>query len=143
MNSLKDPTPWQGLPDNFDVGDYEGFVYLIKNEKTGEMYIGKKFFWSHRRKKVKGKKRKTKIKLESNWKIYKSSSEDVQEAILREGMDAFTFHILSLHKTRADTNYTEIKELFFEDVLYKKMRNGKYEYLNKCIMNRYFRKKDA
>lgn len=136
-------TFWIGLPDNFKIEDYYGFIYSITNDETGIKYIGRKYFWSNRKKKVKGKKRKVKVKSESDWKFYKSSSKVVQKAIQVEGEDAFTFEILSLHKTRSEVNYSETKELFTRDVLYKKLRNGKYAYMNENIMSRYFRKKDA
>ena len=39
-----------------DVGDNFGFVYIITHKKTGQKYIGKKFFTKSKTKQVKGKK---------------------------------------------------------------------------------------
>lgn len=135
-------TPWTGLPDNFNVEDYAGFCYLITNTLTLQKYIGKKFFWSKRKIKVKGQKRRKLVTKESDWKLYKSSSDYVKAAIKQCGIENFEFLILSVHKTRAETNYTEVKEMFKRDVLYSRLNANTYEYLNECILNRYYRKKE-
>ncbi len=132
-------TNWTGIPKDFSPEGLEGFVYLIVNTLTDKKYIGKKFFWSKRRLKVKGKKRR-KIRItESDWKYYKSSSLDLKADIEEFKEENFTFTILSLHKTRGATNYTEVKEQFIRDVLYSKI-NGDYEYYNTNILGRYYRR---
>ena len=137
----KQATPWKGIPTDFNVSDYEGFVYEIVNTLTLRRYIGRKYFWSKRKtKKVKGKKRKI-IKKESDWRYYKSSSDELKADITRYGLSGFTFEVLSLHKTRAQTNYAEVKEMFSRDVLYSLLPDGTYEYFNACILNRYYRQK--
>ena len=132
-------TPWQGLPDNFTPVGYEGFVYLVVNTLTQQRYIGRKYFWAKTRKKVKGRKRRKLSVQESDWRFYKSSSEELKEDISRLGLAVFEFHVLSLHKTRGATNYHEVREQFVRDVLYSKLPNGDYEYLNNCILSRYYR----
>ena len=44
-----------------DIDDLYGFVYLITNLTNGRKYIGRKYFWSHR--KPPGKKRRVKKNL--------------------------------------------------------------------------------
>ncbi len=136
-------TPWEGIPDSFSPEDYQGFVYLIVNRITGRKYIGKKFFWSTRKTKVRGKKRKQRLTKESDWKTYISSSDELKQEIAQQGIKPFQFIILSLHKTKALVNYNEVKEQFARDVLYSTLPNGEYEYLNKCILNRYYRLKNV
>ncbi len=131
-------TDWKNLPSNFKVEDFEGFVYLIVNTLTGMQYIGRKYFWSVTKKKVPGKSRRKVTKSESDWRYYESSCLALKEDIKKLGKENFEFYILSLHKTRGETNYTEIKEQFQRDVLYAK-KKGKYLYYNTNILSRYFR----
>ena len=62
-----------------------GFVYLITNLKTSKKYIGRKYFYSVRRIKVKGKKNRKVIRKESNWKIYMGSNKDLNSDIENVG----------------------------------------------------------
>ena len=136
---IKVLTNWTGLPDNFKIEEYEGFVYLIVNTLTDKKYIGRKYFWSITKKKVAGQKRRKVSKKESDWKYYKSSSKDLKKDIKEFGVENFTFKILSLQKTRGMTNYTETKEQFTRDVLYSLLPDGEYEYYNSNILSRYYR----
>jgi len=122
-----------------NIGDYHGFVYVITNKETGRMYIGKKFFWSLRTKPpLKGKKRRRKVKTESDWKEYYGSCEELLIDISLLGKDSFSREILSLHITRADTNYSEVKEQFRRNVLEEKLDIGGRKYYNANIMSKYF-----
>jgi hypothetical protein len=98
-------------------GEYYGFVYLITNKSSGKSYIGKKFFWSKKRKIVK-KKRKS-FTVESDWKEYWSSSDELKADIERLGKDNFTREIIHLCKGKGVTNYYEAKEQFQREVLEK------------------------
>jgi hypothetical protein len=131
-------TNWKGLPSNFKVEDYEGFVYLIVNTLTNQKYIGKKFFWSIRKIKVKGRKNRRIVRKESDWQTYKSSCAELISDIDKLGIKNFKFNILSLHTSRRDTNYAEIKEQFERDVLNAKLDN-EYEYYNSNILCRFYR----
>lgn len=114
--------------------EFEGFVYLITNTITEQRYIGKKIFWSNRTlPPLAGKKRKRKVKKESDWKEYTSSSNYVAEQILEFGIDNFKFQILTMHETRGEANYHETKALILNDVLEAKLPNGDWLYLNENI----------
>jgi len=97
-----------------DIKGAEGFVYLITNINTCRRYIGRKYFWEIRRKRKSDKKR---TRTESNWKEYYGSSPELTEDVLKEGKHNFKREILSVHKTRGDCNYEEVKQQFFHNVL--------------------------
>ncbi len=133
-------TNWEGVPESIDK--YAGFVYLITNTVTDQKYIGRKYFWRDLRVKKKGKSRRVRKIKESEWKEYKSSSQDVLADIAKYGEDKFRFQILSVWETRARVNEQEIAEQFARDVLHKKMPNGEYEYYNKSILSKFYRPKE-
>lgn len=97
--------------------EYQGFVYLITNKKTGMKYVGKKTFWSVRRIKQKGKTRRKVVRKESDWRKYYGSSATLQEDIETNGVDDFHREILHLCKTKGECSYYEAKEQFMRDVL--------------------------
>ncbi|GBR14090.1 NAD synthetase [Gluconobacter frateurii] len=119
----------------------EGFVYLITNTLTGEKYVGRKYVWSKRTQKVPNKIRKKHLRVESNWRSYSGSSKDLTSAIASNGKDNYAFEILSIHPTRSETNFAELQEQVDRRVLSALNDNGEYEYLNKNILGRYFRKR--
>lgn len=94
---------------------YIGFVYLITNLLTGRRYVGKKLFWSAKTKTVKGKKKRYKV--ESDWKSYWSSSDDLKADVLSLGEENFKREILHYCKTKGEANYLEAKEQFTRGVL--------------------------
>ena len=98
-----------------DKGSHYGFVYIITNNITKRKYIGKKFFWTTKRKQV-NKNRKT-YKVESDWQEYWSSSEELQEDVNQLGKENFTREIIHLCQTKGNTNYLEAKEQFIQGVL--------------------------
>ena len=101
-----------------DIGDHYGFVYRITDTSNGMMYIGKKWFWSVRTlPPLKGKKRKRKKVLESDWKAYYGSSEEVKTLVEEHGPDRFQREILKLCKTKGECSYYEAKLQFELDVL--------------------------
>lgn len=105
---------YNGEPFN-EVGDNYGFVYIITNIQTGRKYIGKKFFWTTKRKQV-NKKRKS-YKVESDWKDYWSSSEELKQDVQALGTENFTREIIHLCPNKGTTNYLEAKEQFTRGVL--------------------------
>ena len=98
-----------------EPGEYYGFVYCITNLLSGKRYIGKKFFWSVKRKQVNRVRKRYKV--ESDWKEYWSSSEDLKEDVRTIGPEHFKREILHLCKNKGTTNYLEAKEQFVREVL--------------------------
>lgn len=119
----------------FDPSTYEGFVYKITNLETDEFYIGKKNFRSNRTlPPLKGKIRKRHVVKESDWRTYKSSQAELQQAI-DANPDIFLFEILELCPTRLSLTYAEAKHLFANSVL----DNPKS--LNRNILGRFYNTK--
>ena len=99
------------------IEEYVGFVYIItdQNEKS---YVGKKLFQSTRRlPPLKGKTRKRKKVIESDWKTYFGSSDEVKALVEEHGADSFRREILHLCSSKGVMSYIEAKEQFDREVL--------------------------
>jgi hypothetical protein len=95
-----------------------GFIYLITNIKENKKYIGKKQCLSKiKRKPLKGKKRNRLDTRESDWKTYTSSSEKLNEDIVRLGKENFLFEIIQTCMSKWELAYFEIKLQLSENVL--------------------------
>jgi len=92
-----------------------GYVYLITNNLSGRKYIGKKLFWFRKTKVIKGKKKR--IKVESDWRDYWSSSEEVKADVKSIGDKNFTREILHICQNKGTCNYLEAKEQMLRGVL--------------------------
>ena len=88
-----------------EPGNYVGF----------RKYIGKKLFWTPKRKQV--NKKRVRFKVESDWKEYWSSSDELKADVEKLGKDNFTREILHLCLSKGATNYLEAKEQFVRGVL--------------------------
>ena len=117
-----------------DIKDYYGFCYLLTDLENGKQYIGRKYFYSIRKKKGIRKK----VRSESDWKSYYSSSKKVKQIVLESGHNRFKREILSLYIKKGQVNYNETKLLFQHNVLEARDENGEKLYYNDNIMNRYF-----
>lgn len=107
---------WIGVPD--DYSDYLGFIYVIKHIESGAFYIGKcQWFRKIRRKPLKGKKRVRICHVESDWKKYWGSSNNLLEAIEKYGEDAFERRIVKPCKSKFELSYEELKMQMQYDVL--------------------------
>jgi hypothetical protein len=95
--------------------EYKAFVYLITNLLTGQQYIGLKQTYVRKTKLVKGQKKRYII--ESDWKTYWSSSDQVKNDVLQYGEHNFKREILYLCKLKAHANYLEAREQMERRVL--------------------------
>lgn len=107
---------FHGQPLETAPEEYQGFVYLIENHDTKRKYIGKKFFWSTRKVRQKGKTTRKTVKKESDWKKYYGSNKELLNDIA-DGKNNVTRTILHLCHTKGECSYLEAKEQFERDVL--------------------------
>lgn len=89
------------------------FVYKLTHVESGKAYIGKKGFFFSKTKQVKLKKKK--IKVDSDWREYFSSSDEIQKMVA-EGQH-FTREILHLCWGIGEANYLEAREQMDNRVL--------------------------
>jgi hypothetical protein len=98
-----------------DIGNYIGFVYIITNLRTERKYIGKKNFYFSKTKQLKGKKKKYKV--ESDWKDYFGSNEELNHHVNIFGQDQFRREILRFCSSKGEMSYFEAKYQFEYNVL--------------------------
>ena len=133
--SYENPWLYDGkVFESEDIKDYFGFCYILTDFENGKQYIGRKYFYSVRKKKGIRKK----VRSESDWKSYYSSSKKIQQMVLESGPNRFKREILSLYKKKGQVNYNETKLLFQHNVLEAVNDDGEKLYYNENIMNRYF-----
>jgi hypothetical protein len=97
---------------------YIGFVYLITNTTNNRKYIGKKLTQFKRSKKpLKGRTNKRRYTVESDWKDYYGSSDELSADIEHLGKDKFTREILFWCKNKSELSYIEAREQFTHKVL--------------------------
>lgn len=99
------------------IDDNVAFTYLITNLSTNKKYIGKKLFTSSKSYQKNNKKKKKRV--ESNWKSYYGSSEDLKNDVAKYGKENFKREILRLCKSKSEANYYELREQMVQDVLLK------------------------
>ena len=98
--------------------DTFGFLYEITNKINNKKYIGKKqCFMRLKRKPLKGKKRNRISNVESTWREYTSSSNELNGDIEKYGKENFEFRILKTCGSKWELAYEEIKEQIVKDVL--------------------------
>jgi hypothetical protein len=126
-----------------------GFIYLITNTVSGKKYIGKKQMKSVlKREPLKGKKNKRHFDIETDWREYTSSSNDLNEDIQKIGKDKFTFEIIKLCDSKFDLAFSEAKLQFENDVL---LRDDFYNGIINCrigkaprlFVEKYYNKKSC
>ncbi len=115
---------WSYNGEDFELPEpnpYIGFVYLITDLENDKKYIGKKNFWSIRKlPPLKGQKRKRTKRVESDWKTYYGSNEEVKLLVEASGGKRFKREILRLCSSKGEMSYFEAKEQFDRDVLFKR-----------------------
>lgn len=133
--SYENPWLYDGkVFESEDIKDYFGFCYILTDFENSKQYIGRKYFYSVRKKKGIRKK----VRSESDWKSYYSSSKKIQQMVQESGPNRFKREILSLYKKKGQVNYNETKLLFQHNVLEAVNDDGEKLYYNENIMNRYF-----
>lgn len=103
-------TLWQyeGQVFNSIPEGYAGFVYVIENLVNGRLYIGKKQFSNKlTRPPLKGKVRKRTRTVESNWKEYFGSNEELCGDLQNNGYQCRRT-ILRLCQSKSEMSYYEL-----------------------------------
>lgn len=115
---------YQGVEVELLPEDCIGFVYLITNTVTGRKYIGKKLAkfskTTYRTVKLKNgtkKKKKIRNKVDSDWRTYYGSNDELNKDIQTLGADKFQRDILYYCKSKAECSYIEAREQFTHKVL--------------------------
>lgn len=101
--------------EEIDLKKYAAFVYLITNLASGRLYIGLKQTSFAKTKQVKGKKKR--VRVESDWRDYWSSSEELKADVARLGEDKFKREILYFCELKSHANYLEAREQMDRRVL--------------------------
>ena len=102
---------WKYKNEEFNedlIEGHIGFVYLITNLVTSRKYIGKKLFKFKKTSTLKGKKKRSLI--ESDWKDYWSSSEELKKDVESLGEANFSREILHLCVNKGTASYLEARE---------------------------------
>ena len=95
-----------------------GFVYEITNTTNSRKYIGKKLAkFKKSRPPLKGRKNKRRYNVDSDWKEYYGSSEELIADVKKLGIDKFTREILFYCNSKAELSYIEAREQFARKVL--------------------------
>ena len=115
---------YQGTPVNELPEETVGFVYLITNNLSGKKYIGKKLAkfarTTYRTVKLKNgtkKKKKIRTKVDSDWRDYYGSNDELNRDVQLHGTENFTREILYYCKSKAECSYIEAREQFTNRVL--------------------------
>tara|TARA_E500000318_G_scaffold111346_2_gene129630 strand:+ start:131 stop:535 length:405 start_codon:yes stop_codon:yes gene_type:complete len=101
--------------------EFIGFVYLITNTTNNRRYIGKKLTQFKRSKKpLKGRTNKRRYTVESDWRDYYGSSDELSADVEALGKDKFKREILFWCKSKSELSYIEAREQFTHKVLESK-----------------------
>ena len=100
---------YKGEPiSEIDTSEYKAFVYIITNLADNRFYIGYKQTTFAKTKQVKGKKKRHQV--ESDWRVYWSSSEELKSDVEKHGVDNFRREILYFCKSKSMASYLELRE---------------------------------
>ena len=114
---MSDLGHWEGVLEESTDLPY-GFIYKITNLTNDKKYIGKKQCQSIRKRPpLKGKKNKRHEKIETDWKTYTSSSNELNKDLEELGKDKFKFEILRWCDSKWELSYYEARLQFNEEVL--------------------------
>jgi len=105
-------------PSEDELKQWIGFVYVITDKSNGKMYVGKKGFWTKKTlPPLKGKTRKRRSSVESDWMSYYGSSDLVKQLLVEHGEQNFYREILHFCRSKGEMGYLEAKEQFNRNVL--------------------------
>ena len=111
-----------------------GFIYVITNLIDNKRYFGKKQIKTIKKlKPLKGKKNKRHFDAETDWKTYMSSSNELNEDIVKLGKDNFKFEIIRFCDSKFELAYFEAKIQFDNEVL---LKDGFYNGIINCRIGR-------
>lgn len=96
-----------------------GFIYIITQLSTGRRYIGRKLLTKASTKTTKGIKKK--IRKDSDWISYWSSSPKIKAWIDESGTDDFTKEILIFVSSKSELMYAEEYYLYKTNALLSDM----------------------
>ena len=102
------------------LAGFMGFIYLITEVETGNLYVGRKLLYHSQKRKVKTKKgtyRNKRVVKESNWRDYFGSSPMLTERVL-SGEYTYEREVLIFCKNKADLMYHEVREQIERNVLF-------------------------
>ena len=95
-----------------------GFVYMITNTTNNRKYIGKKLAQFKKTKPpLKGRKNKRRTTIESDWREYYGSSDELTEDVQNLGVENFKREILFYAENKSQLSYIEAREQFNHKVL--------------------------
>jgi hypothetical protein len=101
--------------------EFIGFVYLITNTTNDRKYIGKKLTQFKRSKKpLKGRTNKRRYTVESDWRDYYGSSDELTADVELLGKDKFKREIMFWCSSKSELSYIEAREQFTHKVLESK-----------------------
>lgn len=97
---------------------FVGFVYVIRNTVNDRKYIGKKkLIRKVTKPPLKGTKRKRRSIVESDWREYFGSNDDLLADVSSLGSDKFERKILRFCKSLGEMSYFEAKFQFSTDAI--------------------------
>ena len=85
-----------------------GFVYCITNTLDNRRYFGKKTFYFSKTRTIKGKKKRSKV--ESDWREYYGSSDELKKDVEKLGVFCFRRDIIHYCKNKGMMSYLELRE---------------------------------
>ena len=105
--------PVEELPE-----DCVGFVYIITNLTNNKKYIGKKLSKFRKTKPpLKGRKNKRRSTVESDWRTYYGSNDELNADVEQLGTENFKREILFYCASKSELSYIEAREQFNYKVL--------------------------
>lgn len=112
---IYDGKPFTGTEEF--LKEFRAFVYVIRNEKSGKCYYGKKRLHFTTHKKLRHRKNRIKVLKESDWRNYWGSSSELLAEIQGLGTHCFNREILRFCRRLSESSYYELKYQMENDVL--------------------------